>query len=201
VPAGGLSPDGEAWLPARDTFLLPVKALSILFRAKFREALKQTTLFDQVPKAVWTEDWVVHCQPVGRGVGALKYLAPYIFRVALSNNRILQAAEGTVTFRYTASDSGENRTCTLPAEAFMHRFLQHVLPQGFVKVRYYGLFSPGQRPLLARARQLLADAATPQRKSEQPSPAPAQAAVPRCPLCGKKMILRQTVRPRGRHPP
>jgi hypothetical protein len=205
VPAGGLSADGATWLAARDTFLVPVKALSILFRGKFREALKQTTLFEQVPKGVWREDWVVHCQPVSRGVGALKYLAPYIFRVALSNNRILRVTEETVTFRYTPSGSSESATCTLPVESFMHRFLQHVLPKGFVKVRYYGLFSPAQRPLLARARQLLSGATTPQQESEPsapaPAPAPAQAPLPRCPLCGQKMVLRETLRRRSRHPP
>jgi len=76
VPAGGLSADDEGWLSARHNFLIPVKALSILFRAKFRDALKETDLFDQVPAPVWQQDWVTHCKPVGKGEGALKYLAP-----------------------------------------------------------------------------------------------------------------------------
>ncbi len=85
VPAGGLSADGQEWLSTRHNFLVPVKALSILFRAKFRDALKEAGLFDQVPSQVWQQDWVTHCKSVGKGEGALKYLAPYIFRVAISN--------------------------------------------------------------------------------------------------------------------
>ena len=76
VPAGGLSEDGQTWLPVKKDFLVPVKPLSILFRAKFRDALKKTDLFAQVPNETWTQDWVVHCQPVGNGMAALKYLAP-----------------------------------------------------------------------------------------------------------------------------
>jgi len=82
VPGGGLAENGEGWLPSRKSFFLPVKPLSILFRAKFRDALQKTDLFEEVPAEVWTQDWVAHCQPVGNGVAALKYLAPYIFRVA-----------------------------------------------------------------------------------------------------------------------
>ncbi|MCJ7624934.1 MAG: transposase, partial [Anaerolineaceae bacterium] len=89
VPAGGLDPDSQTWLASRKKFLLPVKALSKIFRAKFRDALRKTTCFDTIPAAVWKQAWVVHCQPVGNGLPALKYLAPYIFRVAISNNRIL----------------------------------------------------------------------------------------------------------------
>jgi len=83
---------------------------------------------------------------VGNGQHACQYLAPYIFRVALSNNRIVRLANDQVAFRYRASDTGQNKLCTLPAEEFIHRFLQHVLPKAFVKVRYYGFFSPGRRP-------------------------------------------------------
>jgi hypothetical protein len=156
VPAGGLDRNTNCWRSANDSFLVPVKALSPIFRAKFRDALQQTDLFDQVPAALWQQDWVVHCQPVGNGRAALKYLAPYVFRVALSNNRIVKLADGHVTFRYTASATGETKFCTLPVFQFMHRFLQHVLPKGFVKVRYYGLFSAGNRQLLALAwRSLL----------------------------------------------
>ncbi len=92
---------------------------------------------------------MVHCQPVGKGLGALKYLAPYIFRVAISNNRILKLADGKVTFRYRTTDTGKLETCTLPTEEFIRRFSQHVLPKGFVKVRYYGFLASGCRQQLA----------------------------------------------------
>jgi hypothetical protein len=135
VPGGGLAADGDVWRPARDDFLLPVRALSVLFRAKFRDALQQTEFFDNVPADVWTQDWVVHCQPVGNGAAALKYLAPYIFRVAISNKRILRLENGAVTFGYTDARSGQRKTCTVTAEEFIRRFLQHVLPKDFAKVR------------------------------------------------------------------
>ena len=209
VPAGRLTPAGDAWLPAGETFLLPVKPLSILFRAKFRTALKQTALFDQASAEVWRQDWVVHCKSVGQGVGALKYLAPYVFRVAISNNRILQAKDDTVTFRYTASDTRQSKLCTLNAEEFIRRFLQHVLAKGFVKVRYYGLYSPGNRARLAQARRLLgaADSAQPtdgqpeSRRLESVEGATQPNLAQQCPKCVKTMTLRQTIRPRTRCPP
>jgi len=147
LPAGAW--DGQVWHYGRSRrFLLPVKALSLLFRAKFREALKKHDCFDQIPHVVWTKAWVVHCQPVGRGQRALKYLAPYIFRVALSNKRLVAMTDDSVSFRFRPSGSKETRLCSLSPFEFIRRFLQHVLPKGFVKVRYYGFFSPGQRPVL-----------------------------------------------------
>ena len=148
VPGGGWAPDGQQWHSARPGFLVHIKPLSRLFRAKFRAELSQTELFDQVPAQVWRQEWVAHCQPVGRGETALKYLAPYVFRVAISNNRIVKVENERVTFRYRPSGRRQDKYCTLPVDEFIRRFLQHVLPKGFVKVRYYGLFSPGQRPLL-----------------------------------------------------
>ena len=149
LPAGAW--DGQVWRYGRyQRFLLPVKALSILFRAKFRDGLKKHDCFQQIPASVWSQPWVVHSQPVGRGVRALRYLAPYIFRVAISNNRLLAMTDDSVTFRYRPSGSRQWRLCMLSALEFIHRFLQHVLPKGFVKVRYFGFFSPGCRLLLAQ---------------------------------------------------
>jgi len=201
VPAGGLSADGEHWLSARGNFLIPVKALSILFRAKFRDALKKTELFEFVPAEVWQQDWITHCKPVGKGEGALKYLAPYIFRVAIGNRRILKIADGKVTFRYRESDTGTWRTCTLTAEEFLRRFLQHVLPKGFVKVRYYGLFSPSRRYLLPLLQLWLgADDFTQEAQFTQAETEPTPAIVI-CPTCGHVMRWIQKVRPRARCPP
>jgi hypothetical protein len=160
IPAGGCTDDDQTWHPARDDFLVPVKALSGIFRARFRDALRQTDLFERVPATVWEQDWVVHCQAVGNGGTAFKYLAPYIFRVAISNSRLLKVENDQVMFRYRASDTGQSRTCTLAAEEFIHRFLQHVLPKGFVKVRYYGFLSVAQRAQLTMLRQQLAPVRT-----------------------------------------
>ncbi|MEW6716863.1 MAG: transposase [Chloroflexota bacterium] len=120
-----------------------MKALSSIFKAKFLHALHKSPLANTIPPAGWKQDWIVHCKPVGNGQTALKYLASYIFRVVLSNRRLvkLDARRNQVTFRYRTSDTGETRLCTLSAERFIHRFLQHVLPTGFVKVRYFGFFA------------------------------------------------------------
>jgi hypothetical protein len=204
VPAGGVSAQGEQWVPAQHNFLVPVRALSILFRAKFRDALQRTELFDQVPSEIWQHDWVVHCKPVGKGEGALKYLAPYIFRVAISNRRILKVANGHVTFRYRESDTGSWRRCTLTAMEFLRRFLQHVLPKGFVKVRYYGLFSPSWRVHLPRIRLALAVPGTEyDLATETASTTPTVKAGVRvlCPTCGQAMRWVKRLRPAARCPP
>jgi hypothetical protein len=157
VPGGGLSPDRSQWLPSDTDFLVPVEALSPIFRAKFRDALKKTDIFKTVTAEVWQKDWVVHCKPVGNGDNALKYLAPYIYRAAITNNRIEKLENGKVTFRFKNSKTDQWETATLPAPEFIHRFLQHVLPKGFVKIRYYGFLSPVKKNLLAVAKYLLGD--------------------------------------------
>jgi hypothetical protein len=216
VPAGGLASDGktlrnsgQAWLAARQKFLLPVKALSRIFRAKMRQALAKVDVDGLIPPDVWRQNWVVHCKAVGCGQLALKYLAPYIFRVAISNRRILKLEDDaelvpTVTFRYRATDTGQERLCTLAAEEFIRRFLQHILPKGFVKVRYYGFFSSGSRPHLAAIRQQLGqepipvDEVQPTRSKRQPSPE----TVHRCPVCGRPMQPGGPILPaKGRSPP
>lgn len=137
---------------------------------------------------------MVDCRPVGTGETALKYLAPYIFRVAISNNRIVKLAEDKVTFRYRANDKqggGAFKTMTLFAEAFIRCFLQHVLPSGFVKVRYYGLFAPGNRVRLACARQLLnVPAAAAETAAVEPESEPSTQA-PLCPKCGQPLRVQQ----------
>ncbi len=198
VPGGGLAADGESWMPSGQNFFVHAQPLSILFRAKFRDALKLTDLFAQLPSQTWTQDWVADCRPVGSGAAALKYLAPYLFRVAISNNRILKLENGQVTFTYKKGDSGKPKRATLPAEQFIHRFLQHVLPTGFVKVRYYGLFSPGNRHLLHRVRSLLgaddSDPASPILQ-QSASEADTQLSDLACPKCGQTMSLIHSIRP------
>jgi len=212
VPAGGLAPNGETWLPARQNFLLPVRALSRIFRGKLHQALRSTGCYALIPSKLWKQEWVVHCEPVGTGLGALKYLAPYIFRVAISNNRILKLENDRVTFRYRDTQTGTERFCTLDAEDFIHRFLQHVLPKSFVKVRYYGLFSPGLRkPLVALRQQLQkttpAHASLPDNldgNSQVDGPQSELASSPhilRCPICGHPMLPSSFIPATGLSPP
>lgn len=200
VPGGALGSDGQTWLAAHRNFFLPVKALSMLFRAAFQRALKRTAIYAKVPSKVWRKDWVVHCKAVGNGQAALKYLAPYIHRVAISNRRLLSISQGSlesaqVTFQYRASDTGQLKRCTLSVEKFLQRFLQHILPRGFVKVRYYGFFGPTCRSRLTALQQLLALALSQERYFQQTDPVDverkcnATPPVTQCPKCGATMIF------------
>jgi hypothetical protein len=203
APGGGLHSDRTTWLPARQGFFLPVRALSKLFRAAFRRGLQKAKLFDKVPSKVWTQEWVVHCKPVGDGQAALKYLAPYIHRVAISNRRLLafdnrgSMQSSQVTFQYRASDTGQLKKCTLSAEQFFQRFLQHVLPHAFVKVRYYGFFGASVRRKLETLKKLLgksvSDPIQPASASSQAEPdAPSKIL---CPTCGLPMIFQRNLSP------
>jgi hypothetical protein len=195
MPGGGLSPDRSKWMPSNTQFFVPVEALSPIFRAKFRDALKKTDLFASVPTDVWQKDWVVHCKPVGKGESALKYLAPYIYRVAITNNRIEKLENGQVSFRYKNSDTDLWETATLPTFDFIHRFLQHVLPKGFVKIRYYGFLAPTNKSLLAVACYLLSGCIA------IPEIAPAVDKQYVCPVCGTKLIRIKSLPKSTRDPP
>ena len=159
VTAGGLSADRTQWIaPKHPAFLVPVQALSVIVRAKMCAALQRAGLLEQVPPAVWTTPWVVHAQPAGDGARVLDYLARYVFRVAISNSRLEQIDDDHVTFRYRDNRTQETRRATLTGVEFLRRFLQHVLPRGCAKVRYYGLWSATRRADLDHARTLLAAA-------------------------------------------
>ena len=145
IPGGGLTPDGSTWRATRHNSRLPETPLAQIFRAKCRALLTKAGLFDQVPRELWHPDWVVDVIAVGSGEAALTYLAPYVFRVAVSNRHLLALTDGQGTFRYRHSKTTMTQTTTLPAEQFIGRFLQHVLPRGFQKVRSYGLLHPKQR--------------------------------------------------------
>ena len=207
VTGGGLTQDGK-WKSSGKNFLVHETPLAIIFRAKFRDQLKKAGLFAQVDRRVWKKDWVVDCEPVGSGEQAFKYLAPYIFRVAISNNRILKLEDGRVTFKYKDSATKQTRFCTLAAEEFIRRFLQHVLPPRFVKVRYFGLMSPGNRHLLTKARELLSAGGSElnstdrvgQKTTEPETGVKERAASPCCPSCGTVLTLIRELR-RGGVPP
>lgn len=146
------------------------------------------------------KEWVVHSEPVGSGEAAFKYLAPYVFRVAISNSRIVKLEAGRVAFRYKDSATDQVRICTVSAEEFMRRFLQHVLPERFVKVRYYGLLSPGNRRLLKRAREAHGTRASGSRARTEDC-ASNQRELLRCPSCGNEMKLIESLGARSREPP
>jgi hypothetical protein len=158
LPAGGLDPQTGEWKPANPRYLVPGSALSAVFRAKFREALKAAApdLFAQVPPETWQKTWDVFCEPVGDGRHALKYVTPYLYRVAISNRRIVSMKDGNVTFSYRPRGKPWT-TMKLDAMSFIRRFLQHVLPKGFQKVRYVGFLHPSAKKRFMALKQQLGE--------------------------------------------
>ena len=210
VPGGGLSPDGSRWMACREDFFLPVKVLSSLFRGKFLALLDEaaqrrelrfggSTAALAAPKA-WTafvsrmrrKAWVVYAKPpFGSPEQVLKYLASYTHRVAISNRRIVSVTDEHVTFRYRDRQHGDvTRTMTLDGVEFLRRFLLHVLPKGFVRIRYFGLLANRTRKAkLARCRELLAAPEPPTVESNPDPEAIDDHAATRCPTCGVGRLL------------
>jgi predicted Zn-ribbon and HTH transcriptional regulator len=144
VSAGGLDQDGLNWKTPKYKFLVPVKKLSPMISRQFAEALQRERpdLFAQIPAKVWMKEWCSFCKPAGNGRKAvLQYLSRYVFRIAITRNRLLTMDETHVSFRYKDNDTGAWKTERITGVEFIRRFLMHVLPRGFHKVRYYGLWS------------------------------------------------------------
>jgi hypothetical protein len=220
VTGGGLSCDAAGkldasprWRACRPGFFLPVRVLSRLFRGKFLAGLRAAWSagrlalppslagLAQAPTwAAWCvaltgKEWVVYAKaPFGGPAQVLKYLARYTHRVAISNARLVELGEGTVRFRYKDyADVQRHKTMALTAEEFLRRFVQHVLPKGFVKIRHYGLLAPAQRAArlaLARRVLLVASVAAALPGTEAVAVAPAQ---PRCcPVCaGTRLVYHE----------
>ena len=184
VPGGGLSADQLRWVrPKRHDYFLPQAALAMRLRTRLKEVLQRDhpQLFLQIPGCVWTLNWVADVQPVGTGEPALKYLAAYVYRTAFSAERIVSDDGQHVTFSYRDSQ-GRPQTLCLTAERFLHRFLQHVLPSGLQRVRYFGWLSPAAKASFQRIAALL-DWRPP------PTQLDLKSAPPECPCCQKPMLL------------
>lgn len=183
VPGGFLSENQLRWIRLQNPkFLLPERVLSRRVRNLVRHRLQaeRPDLWARVPAAVWHTEWVVNTQPVGTGQKALSYLAAYVQRTALSAQRIVREENGRTTFRYRQSDTGVWKLLTLDTPEFLRRFLQHVLPAGFHRVRYFGWWSPAAQAKWARVLALLD-------WKEAPPPPPRPAWVMTCPGCGQPM--------------
>jgi hypothetical protein len=146
VPGGALDRGSGLWKASRADFFVPVHALSQIIRARFRDRMRDLGVLDGIDPEVWRQDWNVNSQAVGSNTGGvLRYLAAYVFRVAISDSRIVDVCDGRVTFTYRRVGSNRPQRMTLDALEFIRRFLQHVLPDGFRKIRYYGFMAPGCR--------------------------------------------------------
>jgi len=158
VPAGGLRQDGLRWMrPPSPDFFLPQAVLADRFRNRLKRRLAQEHPEElaHIPSGVWQQKWVVDVQAVGSGEAALKYLAAYVYRTALGSQRILSDHGGKITLRYKDSGDAQWHILTLPVMEFLRRFLQHVLPKGLQRVRYYGWLSPAAKTRWERILALL----------------------------------------------
>lgn len=200
VTGGGVSDDGTHWHPARAAFFAPEAAIAKLVRGKLKAWFAQERPDLVIPDTAWTKPWVVKITCWGDGEEAvLRYLARYVFRIAITNSRIVSLDESTVGFRYKHRQSSRWRTCTIDGQEFMRRFLQHVLPKGLHKVRYFGLWHPSKRLTASTVRLLLhmerSRPLPPQPLPNSESPGDgdqpcAAAADPRiCPRCGSGHLV------------
>jgi len=208
VPGGGISLDGTRWVSSRPVFLLPVHVLAKLFRRLFvsgllalhaagqlrffgdKTGLSDPQAFERYLAPIRTMKWVVYSKPPFGGAEAvLAYLSRYTHRVAIANRRLIALNEAGVTFRYKdyrRDGDARHRTMTLSVDEFIRRFLVHVLPKGFHRIRHYGLLASGRRKAnLAHARELLA-APAPIKTQE---PAASSDRRPSCPCCGGRMLV------------
>jgi len=192
VPGGGLSNDGTKWLSTPTNFLFPEAAAFRIYRQKLRETLRAVGLEKNVDPSVWHRFWSVDVEAVHDGRAVLKYLAPYVFRVAISDNRITDCGETSVTYRYTPSGTKSALTRTVDGWKFVRGFLQHALPKGFRKVRHYGWMASNSRTTIDRVKWLvwlylgwtfwLGSGVAPQPERRQPQR-------PRCEHCGGELRM------------
>jgi len=229
VPGGGLSLDGQRWISSRGGFFIPVKVLSRLFRGKFLFYLKEayrggklkfvgeirslsdTPKFQMMMDELYRQEWVTYCKPPFRSAQyVIEYLGRYTHRVAISNNRIVKVEQEKVTFRWRDyKDDNKNKQMTLEAFEFIRRFLLHILPNNFVKIRHYGLLSNRNRKTkLRRCREIFGVGSN---REQQSSESVGWEELlfeltgidPRiCPCCKKgRMVTREILSPQGHAPP
>ena len=211
VPAGGLAPDRSRWISSQPSFFLPVAVLKKVFRGKFTEALKKAfqsgtlrfhgslkplaspKVFAALIRQTYRNEWVVYCKrPFGGAEHVLRYLGGYTHRVAISNHRLVAMADGKVTFRWRDSaHHNKQRLMSLSIEEFLRRFLLHVLPPGFVRIRHFGILSTRNRSaLLPLCRQMIASDPSPEARldARRESPVKPDGLWP-CPQCGGPMLV------------
>jgi len=155
IPGGAVSEEGDQWLSSREDLFVHTKPLAIIFKAKFRDAMKKAKVFHKIDPDIWKQEWVVDSRYAGKGQNSLKYLARYVFRVAISNNRIKSIENNAITFTYKDRERKTWKTMTLEPMEFIRRFLQHILPQGFMKIRHYGFLNPNSALSIEKLRELI----------------------------------------------
>jgi DNA-directed RNA polymerase subunit RPC12/RpoP len=193
MPGGAVTKDDGKWHSSRKDFYLPVKALSKIFRSKFYNEIKKAGLLSCIPSHVWEIDWNVNCRAMGNSTNGIKYLSPYVFKVAISDNRIIKVENRRVYFRYKKTKSNRFRTMQLNVMEFIRRFLQHVLPTGFMKIRYYGFLHPSSSISLGMVRRALKEVLDADFMEEEPEAETKPEIL--CPNCGGKLKYYYSILP------
>lgn len=202
VPGGAFDAVRNEWKPCQHSFLIPVKALSKIYRGKLRDLLRSSDLklFNSIPRTTWKKEFITHSEPVGKGKSAFKYLSNYVYRIAISNNRIVKYENRMVTFRYKESKTDKIKYITVSAQEFMRRFLQHILPTGFQKVRYYGFMSSAAKRMFEKIKQLFG-VEHHKIELEKIDYFNSSIAADVCPECSAKMLLVAVCHRKKRAPP
>ena len=203
VPGGAFDIERNIWDKANSKFLIPVKLLSKKFREKFCYLLKKRNpeIFTTIPQELWKSGFNTHSEPVGNGESTLKYLANYVYKTAISNNRIVSLENGKVTFTYKDSKTKETKFVKIPVFEFMRRFLQHTLPKGFQRIRHYGFLSSGAKKKFVKICSYFnfTQHRKPETKQESDKFKTPDKFI--CPKCHKKMIFHHTLERQAKRAP
>ena len=229
VPSGGLSLNGSKWIKSRDDFLIPVKVVSRKFRGKFlsylkeeyknntnliftgeAEDIKRKDVFHQYIDKLYKTEWVVYCKPpFGSAEHVLEYLGRYTHRVAISNNRIIALDNGYVVFKWRDySDHNTEKFMTLNSDEFIRRFLMHILPSKFVKIRHYGIVSNRNRVTKLRKCKMLLKVSNSKEQHQILKLSTAELILRltgkdifACPICSGRMVRKEKLEPELSRPP
>lgn len=197
VPGGAFCSSNNSWHSAPEAFYLPVRILSTKIKSRFFTLIQRAALEHLVPADAWQKDWNVNVQPAGNGARSVRYLSSYVFRTAISNHRIIGVENDHVVFRYTDTKSGQTKILRLSASEFIRRFLQHVLPTGFMKIRYYGFMHPSTRIPVKLAVALLEALFSATVKKPAPT---TPSGIPPCQHCNGIVRFVQFIGPKNTRP-
>jgi len=191
VPGVALSFDRKKWIKIKNKkFLIHVKPLGCRFKNLFKKSIQKTLIYDHIPQIVWKKDWNVYVEPAGYGQEIIKYIAPYVYRIALSNRNIIKLKDHEVTFKYKDNKTNITHTPSLDVLKFIHRFLQHVLPPDFMKVRYFGIMGANIKDKYYLLKYLLVQSLSAKiKKWFFAIRFDIKKKIRSCPHCGGKLIL------------
>jgi len=198
IPGGAVSKDGDQWLSSRQDMFVHTKPFAVIFRAKIKHEIEKAGLLNKVDPSVWQKEWVANSQYAGKGENTLRYLSRYVFRVAISNNRIKRINDNAIRFSYKDRERKTWKTMELKPMEFIRRFLQHVLPSGFMKIRHYGFLNPNSSLSIEKLRELISLVHTFIEKLFTVMPERRKRPKIKCACCGKSLRFVAFLKPVSR---